>query len=113
MTDIFIYIIFGAIIIFDIFLLIRKQKTITSVFRHWYDHFVFVPFCIGVLFLGHFLDIMPWKPAPLLTILGLSISGIIMLIVSIVLTVNKTVIKPRALVLLFIVLGYLVGDICW
>jgi hypothetical protein len=113
MTAIFIYIIFGAIIAFDIGLLIRKEKTITSVFRHWYESFIFVPFTVGVLFLGHFLSLMPWTPPPLLTILGLSITGSIMLILSIVFTVKKIIIKPRVLILLFIALGYLVGDVCW
>ena len=113
MTDIFIYIIFGAIIIFDIFLKIRNQYTVTRVMRSWYESTPFVPFTVGVIFLGHFLALMPWEPSALVTILGLSISGSVMIALSIVFNVFDIKIKPRWLILLFILAGYLVGDCFW
>ena len=89
MTDVFIFIIFGAIIIFDIFLAVRKKPTITDLFRRWYSQFIFVPFSVGFLFLGHFLDIIPNK----VNVVAIIISGIIVLIISIILLSSLSILK--------------------
>ncbi len=53
-TSLFIYIIFGAIIAFDIYLAVRKKKTISEIFRRWYKGFPFVAYAVGAVFIGHF-----------------------------------------------------------
>jgi len=54
MTTLFIYIIFGIIVVFDIYLVIAKKAKITDIFRKWYKEFPWMPYAVGVVFIGHF-----------------------------------------------------------
>ena len=114
MTDIFVYIVFGAIVMFDILLLVRQKKTITYFFRRWYQEFIFVPYAIGVIFLGHFINIIKvFEGNNIVTIAGLCGTGIPVLIVSIVMQKKSRILHPRWLVILILLAGYIVGDLVW
>ena len=54
MTSIFIYVIFGIIVLYDIAMVIYKKEFITTVFRKWYREKPIVPYMVGVVFIGHF-----------------------------------------------------------
>jgi hypothetical protein len=111
MTSYFIISVFIIVIAFDVWLKLRDKKTITEVMRSWYQSFIFVPFTVGVLFLGHFLDyIHICDDRPLMTILGLTSCGLTFLIISIFFSINKIII-PKWLVPIIILLGYFFGDV--
>ena len=59
-TKTFIYAIFTIAIIFDIWLVVKygRGETITAKFRDWFKTLIIVPYAIGVLFIGHFLNII-------------------------------------------------------
>lgn len=113
MTTIFIIVFFVGIVIYDAALVYKDKQTITACFRHWYNTLIIIPFAIGVIFLGHFLDLLQNDPPALMTIIGLSASGLIALIISIVMRKNNIKLRHRALCLIPIVIGYFVGDVCW
>ena len=105
--------VYFIIIIIDIILAVKKKHTITYVMRGWYEQFIFVPFNVGVLFLGHFLNLVVKKPPVWLTVSGLLVFGLPMLGVSIYMKVTGKILKPRILIVLVLLAGYLVGDLCW
>lgn len=107
MTEVFIITIFVMIIIYDIFLAIKEKQTITDYFKRLYSQFIFAPFAVGFLFLGHFLDIIPNE----VNVWGIIISGIIVLFISIIFNVKKIFIKPRWVCILPVLAGYLIGDL--
>ena len=113
MTDIFLYVFFGTLAVYDIFLAYRKYKTITEVMKHWYVSFIFVPFLVGVIFLGHFLDLFDSGWLTRYNIIGLVISGLIMLTISIILKAKNVELKHRVLCLIPILVGYVIGDMLW
>ena len=110
MTQYFIIAVFLFIILYDVFLLMKKGGTITSVIRRWYSQFIFVPFTIGVIFLGHFLNYIHISDQPSWIIGGLAGFGLPVLVVSIVLD-KKGRAVPKWLVPVIIAAGYLVGDV--
>ena len=113
MTDIFIYIILGAIVVYDAIVVIRKGRSITSFFRRWYKTFIFVPFSIGVIFLGHFLDLIQIVEGIGPRAIGLSAAGAIVLLISIILDRTGKELPGRVYALIPIIIGYFVGDIWW
>lgn len=87
MTEIFIYVTFGIIVIYDIIAVIAQQKyngkkiglvTITSVFRGWYNRVPLVPYMVGGVFLGHF-GFYRWN-----TLLPVNVSLWVFIIVSLI-----------------------------
>jgi hypothetical protein len=61
MTTAFIIIEFSIIVIYDLVMLWKnrkkedsKWKFITTIFRHWYKDAPYVPYMVGVVFIGHF-----------------------------------------------------------
>jgi hypothetical protein len=51
-------------IIYDIYVLVTKKQTITSVFKKWYKEKPFVPYAVGGLFIGHFQTLINVKCIP-------------------------------------------------
>lgn len=113
MGDIFIISYLIALVIYDIALGIRKKKTITFYMRKWYAEILIVPYAVGVIFLGHFLDLFNSGLSSKINVLILTLSGAIMLCLSIALKKSKIKIKKRILILIPIALGYLAGDLFW
>lgn len=113
MTNIFIYIIFGIALIFDIWLVIKygKDKSITSSFRNWYRTLIFVPYTIGVIFLGHFLNLIEIRDDALWIVVGLTSCSIPIIGISIYMRMKDKVLKKKWYPLIFILIGYFVGDI--
>jgi hypothetical protein len=64
MTTGFIIIIFSVIVIYDIIVAVTKRETITAVFRKWYSSKPIVPYMVGVVFIGHFQQLVPVKGIP-------------------------------------------------
>ena len=61
MTSIFIIVTFIVIVVYDLVMLWKnrkkedpKWKFITTIFRHWYKEAPYVPYMVGVVFIGHF-----------------------------------------------------------
>ena len=106
-TEIFTFIILGEIIAFDIYLAIKRKETITDYFKRLYSQFIFAPFAIGFIFLGHFLDLIPNH----MNVPAMIISGVIVLAISIIFNIKKVFLKPRWLCILPILAGYLIGDL--
>jgi len=80
-TLIFIWSVFGIIVLFDVFLLVTKRATITSVFRKWYKEFPLVPYMVGGAFIGHF-GVYLWN-----NLLPLNISLWFFIIVSLIIMI--------------------------
>ncbi len=110
MTLFFIILVTLFIIGYDIVLAIKKKKTITKVIRHLYVTFVFFPFSVGVIALGHFLDLIRIRNDVPWVVGGLGISGAIMLAISIYMTKKEVELKKWQPII-FLALGYLIGDI--
>ena len=110
MTLTFVICIVAFIVGYDAVLAYKKKKTVTAVFRHLYMTFVFCPFAVGVIALGHFLDLIVIDKGWQWTVGGLCGFGIPMLILSIVLS-RKKITVPKWLVPIIIIAGYCVGDI--
>ena len=64
-AEIFIYIIFGIIVVYDILLGVFKKDYITTVFRKWYTSKPIVPFMVGVVFIGHFQTLVEVSCMPI------------------------------------------------
>jgi len=113
MTEVFIYIMFGVMVIFDIYLVIKYgvDETITAKFRNWYRTFVFVPYAIGVLFLGHFLNLIEIRDDAQWIVIGLLSCSIPMIGVSVYMKMKKKVLTKKWYPVVFIAIGAIVGDI--
>ena len=113
MTAIFIYIMFGIMIAFDIFLVVKygREKTITAVFRQWYKTMVFIPYAIGVLFLGHFLNLIEIRDDALWIVVGLTSCSLPIIGISVYMKMKDKVLTKKWYPIIFIVIGYFVGDI--
>ena len=83
-ATIFIYIIFGIIVVYDILLGVFKKKYITDIFREWYQERNIIPFAVGVVFIGHFQTLVNISCIPLF----LTLSGLY-LVWYIIMTVTK------------------------
>lgn len=113
MTDIFIYVYFGALVIYDCFLYARKKKTITEYMRKWYEETFIIPYAAGVIFLGHFpnlyqLDMVKWGSS-----LALFGTGTIAMVISILMKKYNYTWTPRGLVFIPIACGMVLGDLLW
>jgi len=107
MTESFVFTITAIIIIYDIVIAVKEKQTITQYFKRLYSQFIFVPFAIGFIFLGHFLDLIPNH----MNVPAMIISGVIVLAISIIFNIKKVFLKPRWLCILPILAGYLIGDL--
>jgi hypothetical protein len=90
LTELFIYIIFFGVVIYDIIAVIYAAKkgpdnklglvTITSIFRKWFKSKPIVPYMIGLIFIGHFgvyewNNILPIKASLIFFIILAVLSG--------------------------------------
>ena len=113
MTDIFIFITIGAIAVFDAIVVIRKGIAITTFFQRWYVTFIFVPYSVGVVFLGHFGNYINLNITTAGKLWGLIGFSIPVLILSIILDRAGKELPKRIYGLIPIAAGYLVGDLFW
>lgn len=107
MTDIFLYIVFASIIVFDIVLAIRRKPTVSDFFRRWYETFIFVPYTVGFLFLGHFINIIPSK----VNVVAIILFSLPVLVISIIFSALNIKIKRKWIIFIPVIVGYLVGDL--
>ena len=121
MTETFCIIIFLSVVIYDIMLLIKKKrfpknsafKMVTEVFRHWYMGFPFVPFSVGVIFLGHFINTINVFDSGRLTLTVLLSIGVPLIALSFIMSAYNKMFTKKWVAVLLILAGYLVGDLFW
>jgi hypothetical protein len=126
-TDIFIIAVFSIVVIYDIIALIiyikRKMSgnvvTVSAVKARWYDKLPFIPYAVGVVFLGHFENKISLDISLGLSIAIMSIISVIFLLLTIFWRLGKLKAGYKIYQIMCdwsiipALIGYVVGGLFW